>query len=87
MANSWVNNAACRGADIDMFFQEKGGGPHAYKEARQICGQCTVMQQCFEYIMGIEIDPAVPRFGFFAGMTPSQRGAYQTHLEKHVPAA
>lgn len=85
--NSWVKEAACRGTNINLFYQDKGGGPHAYKEARQICGECTVMQKCFTYIMSIEIDPAVPRYGMFAGMTPSQREEYQRHLDKHVPAA
>lgn len=86
-AENWVTQAACRGANIELFYQDKGGGPHAYKEARRICGGCTVIQQCFEYAMAVEIDPAVPRYGMFAGMTPSQRAAYQQHLDRHVPAA
>lgn len=84
---NWVKEAACRGANIELFYQDKGGGLYAYKQARQICGQCTVIQQCFEYAMAVEIDPAVPRYGMFAGMTPSQRAAYQQHLDRHVPAA
>lgn len=85
--NNWVTEAACRGANTELFYQEKGGGIHAYKQARQICGQCPVIQQCFEYVMSVEIDPAVPRYGMYAGMTPSQRENYQRHLDRHVPAA
>lgn len=86
-ANNWVKDAACRGANTEIFYQDKGGGPYAYQQARRICGTCPVIQKCFEYAMAIELDPAVPRYGMYAGMTPSQRTAYQTHLDKHVPAA
>lgn len=83
---TWHEQAACRGANINLFFEDKGGGAHAYKQARRICGECTVIQKCFEEVMAIEIDPAVPRFGMYAGMTPSQRENYQQHLNR-VPAA
>jgi hypothetical protein len=79
---NWQDHASCRGADINIFFEQKGGGPYAYKAARSYCANCTVMQQCFEFIMEIEQDPAVPRFGMYAGMTPSQRENYQDHLNR-----
>ena len=80
----WQKEASCRGANIDVFFQEKGGGPYAYREAKKYCAECPVIQQCFEFIMAIEIDPAVPRYGMYAGMTPSQREDYQKHLDRNV---
>lgn len=86
-AENWVTQAACRGANIDLFYQDKGGGPYAYQQARRICGTCPVIQKCFEFAMATELDPSVLRYGMFAGMTPSQRAAYQQHLDRHVPAA
>jgi len=80
----WRKQAACRGANTDLFFQDKGGGRFAYVQARKICGDCTVIQSCFEYAMEIEKDPAVLRYGMYAGMTPSQRAAYQDHLNRNV---
>lgn len=84
---TWAKQATCRGTDTQLFFQDKGGGPYAYREAKEYCAACPVIQKCFEYIMAIEVDPAVPRYGFYAGMTPGQRESYQKQLDKYVSAS
>lgn len=86
-SSKWAHLAACRGENIQVFFEEKGGGKYAYRQAREICGKCPVIQDCFNYIMSIESDPAVCRYGMYAGMTPAQRADYQKHLDRHVRTA
>ena len=45
-AARWRELAACRGADLDLFFPSRGesAGP-----ARQVCAACPVRQQCLDY--------------------------------------
>lgn len=84
LETNWRLYAACLNKRTELFFHDKGGGRFAYSQARKICGECTVIQSCFEYAMEIEKDPAVLRYGMYAGMTPSQRAAYQDHLNRNV---
>ena len=44
----WQDRGACRGADADKFFPEKGVSS---KPAVAICDTCEVADECFEYGM------------------------------------
>jgi hypothetical protein len=47
----WVSSAACRGADPELFFADKG---ESYTEARAICAECRVIHECRRYVDKIE---------------------------------
>jgi WhiB family redox-sensing transcriptional regulator len=67
----WVEGAACRDADPELFFAGSGS---AYTEARAICAGCPVVAECRDYADRIEAAPrAYEMFGMFAGESPSER--------------
>ncbi len=43
---AWRQEAACRGADPDLFFPDIG---ERSSEARAICGTCPVIEDCRSY--------------------------------------
>lgn len=45
----WTKEAACLGADINIFFPERG---ESTKEAKAICLGCPVQDECLEYSLG-----------------------------------
>ena len=61
----WRDDAACRGADIDLFFpvSEDDGGP-----AKAICATCPVREACLEWAMATHQED-----GIFGGMTATER--------------
>jgi WhiB family redox-sensing transcriptional regulator len=61
----WATEAKCLNADPDVFFPEKGGST---REAKRICGECTVRAECLEY--ALEHDE---RFGIWGGMSERER--------------
>lgn len=44
----WQADAACRGADPDLFFPERG---ESTREAKEICGICPVRRVCLEHAL------------------------------------
>ena len=61
----WRDDAACRGADIDLFFpvSEDDAGP-----AKEICATCPVREACLEWAMATHQED-----GIFGGMTATER--------------
>lgn len=43
---AWHLDAACRGADPNLFFPERG---EPTSEAKRICASCPVQTECLEY--------------------------------------
>jgi WhiB family transcriptional regulator, redox-sensing transcriptional regulator len=43
---AWRYRAACRGADLEVFFPGRG---ESAEPARQICARCPVRQPCLDY--------------------------------------
>jgi WhiB family transcriptional regulator, redox-sensing transcriptional regulator len=62
---AWMESARCLDADPEAFFPEKGGST---REAKRICGQCEVREECLEY--ALENDE---RFGIWGGMSERER--------------
>jgi WhiB family redox-sensing transcriptional regulator len=60
-----VAAAECLQADPETFFPEKGGST---REAKRICAQCTVREQCLDY--ALEHDE---RFGIWGGLSERER--------------
>jgi WhiB family redox-sensing transcriptional regulator len=69
-AARWRERAACRGADLNLFFPELGesAGP-----ARQVCATCPVRQPCLDYALSNGI-----AHGIWAGLTERERRALQS---------
>lgn len=63
---SWRLQAACRGADPNLFFPEKG--KPTFLAAVEYCDRCPVAAECLDYAMGY-------RFlqGIFGGTTEQDR--------------
>jgi WhiB family transcriptional regulator, redox-sensing transcriptional regulator len=64
--SSWRKDAACIGADPDLFYPE--GDKRKIAQARAICAQCPVIEECREFALKLR-DP----FGIFGGTTPVER--------------
>ena len=67
----WRYRAACRGADLSVFFPGRGesAGP-----ARQICAGCPVRQSCLEYALSHGIT-----HGIWGGLTERDRRPLRVH--------
>ena len=61
----WVERAACRGMDPNIWFPEKGETINA-NIAMTICQTCPVQQECLEY--GLQ-----EKNGIWGGMSVKQR--------------
>jgi WhiB family redox-sensing transcriptional regulator len=68
---SWRDNAACKGVDVEVFFlsrDEPSKAAERMKAARAYCDVCVVQQRCLNYAINNSI-----RDGIYGGMTPKQR--------------
>lgn len=84
MIQKWRDNAACKGMDTQLFYSQRGGHD-PYKIARQVCEQCPVLADCFDWVMETESQPEVcGRYGYIAGMEPQQRTEYQKYRTSYV---
>jgi WhiB family redox-sensing transcriptional regulator len=63
----WQEDAACLGADPEIFFLEKGGST---LEAKAICATCTVRDECLETAL-----VNVEKHGVWGGKTERERMA------------
>ena len=61
----WQEQALCAYVDPDVFFPEKGGSS---REAKRICGQCSVQPECLEYALAND-----ERFGIWGGLSERER--------------
>jgi WhiB family redox-sensing transcriptional regulator len=61
----WREDAACRGADLDLFFpvSDDDAGP-----AKSICATCPVRDDCLEWSLATRQED-----GIFGGLTPTER--------------
>ena len=89
MNKHWREEAACRGADIQLFYGQRGKGKTIYNEAKKYCEVCPVLADCFQFVMAVELEPqgGMGRLGFFAGTTQLQREEYQRQRNLHVHAS
>jgi WhiB family redox-sensing transcriptional regulator len=55
---SWMQHAACEGADPDLFFPEQGG-VDVTDDARQMCARCPVRGACLEFAITTHQDHGV----------------------------
>lgn len=74
---SWRDDAACRGADPDLFFPIGTAGPvrRQIDEAKRICRTCPVQPQCLAWALENGITN-----GVWAGTTEDERRAIRSRL-------
>jgi len=80
----WKMKAACRGADVNLFFVLKGKHQRVDKrqaeQAKAFCRNCPVMGECFEEAMSTQDFQAVR-----AGLTPVElRKAHSRRVHRSV---
>jgi WhiB family redox-sensing transcriptional regulator len=69
MIQEWIDDAACRGEDTNLFFPERGGEVHSKtKKAVAICNECAVRQDCLDYAMRLGL-----KNGIYGGLSGNQR--------------
>jgi WhiB family transcriptional regulator, redox-sensing transcriptional regulator len=76
LSADWRYRAACRGADLDLFFPGRG---ESAEPARQICALCPVRQPCLEFALTHGIV-----HGIWGGLSERNRRALRT---RHTVAA
>lgn len=62
---SWRENAACKGCDTQLFYQEK---PWQLTEAMSICSKCPVKKECLDWAKR-----AGERWGVWGGKDQTRR--------------
>jgi WhiB family redox-sensing transcriptional regulator len=72
----WRERAACRGADLGLFFPGRG---EPAEPARRICASCPVRQPCLDYAISRAIT-----HGIWGGLTERDRRPLRT---RHAGAA
>ncbi|MFJ2477072.1 WhiB family transcriptional regulator [Streptomyces sp. NPDC087659] len=77
---AWMAQGACVEEDPEMFFAA------AYEaEAKSMCARCPVLNECHVWIMQAEHNRAEDyRDGIVAGLTPTQRAALDTTLQRRL---
>ncbi|MGW4075937.1 WhiB family transcriptional regulator [Streptomyces asiaticus] len=74
-APTWESAALCRQIGLEVFTPDDYRGD-AVAEAKTICGQCPVSQQCLAAAMAEEGKaPAAMRGAIRGGKTPAERAA------------
>ena len=69
-AARWRERAACRGADLDLFFPGRG---EPADPARRVCARCPVREPCLDYALRHGIT-----HGIWGGLTERDRRALRT---------
>jgi WhiB family redox-sensing transcriptional regulator len=66
----WRHRAACRGAELEVFFPDRG---QSADRARQICASCPVREPCLDYALRHGIV-----HGIWGGLTGRDRRALRS---------
>jgi Transcription factor WhiB len=79
---NWAQQAACRGLDLDFFFEDLQAGSRKgdpYAKAREICDSCpeSVRQACLATSIAEGL-----RSGFFGGAIPARRIELRKHAQQ-----
>lgn len=75
MTDEWVELAACKNMDTELFFPRSGG--NGYRLAREACFRCSVRAECLEDVLAFEATLTAGwsnlRHGMAGGKTPDDR--------------
>lgn len=64
----WKNYANCKGQGYELFHPQRGEWEKIY-EAKKLCQECIVQDDCLEYALNME----TIREGIWGGLTPNER--------------
>ncbi len=86
----WQERAACRDADLEVFFPNLEPGRKVgdrlsaqVEQAKAFCRACPVHRQCLELALSAEGGRAESlRFGVFGGLTPNERAALRPDVRE-----
>lgn len=71
---TWFESAACRGANLQLFFDPEGESskPRAAREraAKAVCAWCPVRRECLMFALNTP-----ERYGIWGGLTARERTA------------
>lgn len=74
---TWMEFAACKGADAEIFFAESGWHT-ANAKAQEYCKRCVVYKDCMRFAIENNI-----KYGIWGGLSPRQRRRNGSkHLER-----
>jgi WhiB family redox-sensing transcriptional regulator len=79
----WVHRARCKDEDPELFFPIGTAGPAAtqIEQAKAICMQCEVREQCLEWALATGQDA-----GVWGGMSEEERRAYRRARRRDTAA-
>ena len=78
-AESWMEQAACRGVDPDLFFPQRGEMTGREHEAVRVCRGCMVRIDCLEYALDNTI-----MYGIWGGLSERQRRRIRRQRARRV---
>jgi len=64
----WMEFAACKGADQELFFAEGAEYRASTNKAQQYCKNCVVYKDCLKFAIDNNIT-----YGIWGGLNPKQR--------------
>lgn len=65
---AWMADAACAGADTDLFYPE-AGDYRAAERAKAVCARCPVIDDCLRHALTSPVE----QHGVWGGLTPNER--------------
>lgn len=68
---TWRDDAACLGADPELFYPDKGEDQHTRQVVSVFCNPCPVTAECLAFALDMELSSL--RFGIWGGTTVVQR--------------
>lgn len=75
---AWMQHAACKGQDVDMFFV---GAGEAIWDAVAFCSRCTVRKDCLQYAIDNDLHT-----GVWGGLSPrARRDPHRRHQDVQIP--
>lgn len=80
MKDPWYEDAACKDADVNIFFPDESRARTTI-QALAYCTQCPVREQCYREAVDFNI-----QYGIWGGTTATQRriiGASRRYLKKY----
>ena len=67
----WFEQAACKNAEVTVFFPADAREPDAWHRARAVCSLCPVRKPCLAMV--IDLENTDDKWGMFGGLTPYER--------------
>jgi WhiB family redox-sensing transcriptional regulator len=77
--SDWQAQAACTGADPDLFFPDRG---ELALDAKAVCAGCPVREHCLAHALQFHED-----HGVWGGTTPTERRRLRRSRARHLRVA